>query len=154
MNNGNDKMSQPSKAAALIELYFQKGWTDGLPVVPPSNDSVGAMLAAADLRGNEVVGEIPTRNARITAEKVAINAVLAGCLPEYMPVVVAAVKGICHPDYGYHGPATSTGGAAVAITVNGQIVITSPAMCGILPMGATRRKFYPVKFEDYLTGVS
>ncbi|MFH1629961.1 MAG: hypothetical protein ABIE47_14735, partial [Pseudomonadota bacterium] len=67
MNNGNDTMSQPSKAAALIELYFQKGWTDGLPVVPPSNDSVDAMLAAADLRGSEVVGEIPTRNARITA---------------------------------------------------------------------------------------
>lgn len=122
MNNGNDEMSQPSKAAALIEMYFQKGWTDGLPVVPPSNDSVDAMLAAADLRGSEVVGEIPTRNARITAEKVAINAVLAGCLPEYMPVVVAAVRGICHPDYGYHGPATSTGGAAVAIIVNGPIV--------------------------------
>jgi len=109
-------------AAALIELYFQKGWTDGLPVVPPSEDSVGFMLAAAGLRGDDVVGEIPIRNVRITADKVAVNAVLAGCLPEYMPVVVAAVKGICHPDYGYHGPATSTGGSAVAILVNGPIV--------------------------------
>ena len=122
MKNGNHRMSEPRKAAELIELYFQKGWTDGLPVVPPSNDSVDAMLAAADLGGSEVVGEIPARNARITAEKVAINAVLAGCVPEYMPVVMAAVKGICHPDYGYHGPATSTGGAAVAIIVNGPIV--------------------------------
>ena len=122
MNDGDDTLLQPSKAQALIELYFQKGWTDGLPVVPPSHDSVDAMLAAAHLSESDVVGEIPSRNARITADKVAINAVLAGCLPEYMPVVVAAVKGICHPDYNYHGPATSTGGAAAAIIVNGPIV--------------------------------
>jgi len=115
-------MSKPEDAAALIELYFEKGWTDGLPVVPPCENSVEAMLAAAELKGDDVVGEIPTRNVRITADKVAINAVLAGCLPEYMPVVVAAVKGVCHPDYGYHGPSTSTGGAAVAIIVNGPVI--------------------------------
>lgn len=108
-------------AQALIELYYEKGWTDGLPVVPPSEHSVGAMLAAAGLRGNEVIGEIPDRHARVTADKVAVNAVLAGCLPDYMPVVVAAVKGICHPDYCYHGAATSTGGSAVAMIVNGPL---------------------------------
>ncbi|HKI97582.1 MAG TPA: hypothetical protein VKB51_03810 [bacterium] len=108
-------------AQALIELYYNKGWTDGLPVVPPSEASVGATLAAAGLQGDEVIGEIPDRHVRVTADKVAINAVLAGCLPEYMPVVVAAVKGICHPDYCYHGAATSTGGSAVATIVNGPI---------------------------------
>lgn len=108
-------------AQALIELYYEKGWTDGLPVVPPSEASVGAMLAAAGLSGDEVIGEIPDRHVRVTADKVAINAVLAGCLPTYMPVVVAAVKGICHPDYCYHGAATSTGGSSVAMCVNGPI---------------------------------
>ena len=105
----------PADARALIELYYEKGWTDGMPVIPPTEASVGAMLTAAGLQGSEVIGEIPDRHARVTADKVAINAVLAGCLPEYMPVVVAAVKGICHPDYCYHGAATSTGGAAVAM---------------------------------------
>jgi hypothetical protein len=57
----------------------------------------------------------------ITAEKVAINAVMAGCLPEHMPVVVAALEGIADPRWGYHGPATSTGSAAVLIIVNGPI---------------------------------
>jgi hypothetical protein len=105
----------------LIEMYFRKGWTDGLPVMPPSAKSVNAALAAVDLRADDVVGEIPARNLKLTADKIAINAVLAGCLPEYMPVVLAAVKGICHPDFSYHGPATSTGGAAIAIIVSGPV---------------------------------
>lgn len=109
------------EATELIELYFEKGWTDGLPVVPPNEGSVQAMLAEANLQSGEVVGEISHRNTQITAEKVAINAVMAGCLPEYMPVVVSAVKGLCHEDYGYHGPATSTGGASMVIIINGPI---------------------------------
>jgi hypothetical protein len=122
MTDGIEKAPSQKDVTGLIELYFRKGWTDGLPVVPPSADSINAMLSAADLKAHEVVGEIPMRNVRITADKVALNAVLAGCLPEYMPVVVAAVRGICHPNFGYHGPATSTGGAAVAIIVNGPII--------------------------------
>lgn len=116
-----EQTSGAADAAGLIEMYHERGWTDGLPVVPPTEASVGAALAAAGLAGDEVVGEIPTRHVRITADKVAINAVLAGCRPEYLPVVVAAVKGLCHPDFGYHGPATSTGGAAVALIVNGPV---------------------------------
>ncbi len=115
-------MSGVQDAIELIELYFQKGWTDGLPVIPPTATSVRNMLSAAGLSEDDVVGEIPARNVKITADKVAINAVLAGCLPEYMPVVVATVKGICKPQFGYHGPATSTGGAAIAIIVNGPII--------------------------------
>ena len=121
MSGGQDAVARPSDAAAMIEIYYEKGWTDGLPVVPPSEASVGAMLAAAGLKGGDVVGEVAARHTRVTADKLAINAVLAGCLPEYMPVVLAAVKGICHPDYGYHGPATSTGGSAVAMIINGPI---------------------------------
>ncbi len=116
-----ESANPPRDAAELIELYYRKGYTDGLPVVPPSEDSVGAMLAAAGLQGDEVLGDAPFRNTRVTAEKVAINAVMAGCLPEYMPVVVSAVRGLCNPDFGYHGIATSTGGAAVVIIVNGPV---------------------------------
>ena len=121
---------QPNDAAQLIELYYQKGWTDGLPVVPPSEDSVGAMLRAAALKGDELVGEVEARNTRVTADKVAVNAVLAGCLPEYMPVVVSAVKGLCDPAFGYHGIATSTGGASVVIVVNGPVARRLEVNCG------------------------
>lgn len=119
MSNGS---TPAEEARDLIEAYFERGWTDGLPVVPPTESSVGAMLAAGGFSGNEELGEIPDRNTVVTADKVAINAVLAGCRPEYMPVVTAAIKGICHPEYCYHGAATSTGGSAVTVMVNGPVV--------------------------------
>jgi len=112
---------QATDPAALIEAYHDAGWTDGLPVTPPSDASVAAMLAAAGLRGDEIVGEIHGRNAVVTAESLAINAVLAGCRPEYAPVVVAAVRSLCHPDFAYHGPASSTGGSAMVLIVGGPI---------------------------------
>ncbi|MCZ6558569.1 MAG: hypothetical protein O7A69_12470 [SAR324 cluster bacterium] len=117
----NPSAAEPQDAAALIELYYEKGWTDGLPVVPPSAASVAAMLEAGGLRAGEVVGEVPARNTAVSAEKVAINAVMAGCLPEYMPVVVSAVRGLTNPSFNYHGIATSTCGSSVAVIVNGPI---------------------------------
>ena len=65
----------------------------------------------ADVTAEEILGTIDERNAMIPAEKVAINAVMAGCLPAYFPVVLAAVQALCHPDFHYHNPATSTGGS-------------------------------------------
>lgn len=119
--NNKHNVSHVGDPAILIEQYFQKGWTDGLPVVPPTEKSLKTMLTDCGHSSEDVVAEVPARNTQITANKVAINAVMAGCLPEYMPVVIAAVRAICHPDFGYHGPATSTGGAAIAILVNGPI---------------------------------
>jgi len=107
--------------AALIEAYYDAGWTDGLPVVPPTEASIADMLKGAGLRGDEVLGEIAGRNTVVVADKVAINAVMAGCRPEYLPVVVAAVRGLCHPDFAYHGPASSTGGSAMVLIVNGPV---------------------------------
>jgi hypothetical protein len=104
-----------------IELCYAKGWTDGLPVVPPTPDRVEAMLAAARLRPDHEVTYVAHRAVSVTAEKVAINAVMAGCRPEYMPVVVAAVEGIGDPRWSYHGPGTSTAGAGVLIIVNGPV---------------------------------
>ena len=103
------------------EFCFQQGWTDGLPVVPPTEDRVTMMLAAARLDPKKEIAYITNRSVSVTAEKVAINAVMAGCRPEYMAVVVAAVEGIGDPAWSYHGPGTSTGGAAVLVIVNGPI---------------------------------
>jgi hypothetical protein len=107
--------------ADAVEFCHSRGWTDGLPVIPPTPDRVRATLDAARVDPQHVVTSIAHRAVTITAEKVAINAVLAGCKPEYMPVVLAAVEGIGDPAWGYHGPGTSTGGAAVLIVVNGPI---------------------------------
>ena len=105
----------------LVEFCWEQGWSDGLPVVPPTVDRVETMLAAAGLDAKQEIGFITHRSVSITAEKVAINALMAGCKPEYMPVVVAAVEGIADPLWSYHGPGTSTGGAGVLMIVNGPI---------------------------------
>jgi hypothetical protein len=103
------------------ELFQRNGWTDGLPIVPPTEDGVRRFLAAAALAPDDVVGVEPVRRRRITAEKVAIAAIMAGCLPPYLPVVVACVRAMCEPEFGLHGATASTGGSAPFIVVNGPI---------------------------------
>src|ERR1700738_4150776 len=76
------------------ELFQRQGWTDGLPIVAPTPDRVAQFLEAAGLGANEVVGAEPVRQRRISAGKVAINGVMAGCLPSYMPVLVAIVRAL------------------------------------------------------------
>src|SRR5215472_11290844 len=125
--------------AELIEAYFERGWTDGLPVVPPTEKSIAQMLAGAALRGDAVVGEIPERGVVISAEKLAINAVMAGCRPDYLPVVVAAIRGLCHRDFAYHGPASSTGGSAMVLIVNGPVASRVGINSGNNAFGQGRR---------------
>src|SRR5690606_1747578 len=90
------------------ELFQRNGWTDGLPIVPPTEAGVVRFLQAAGLQAETVVGVEPVRRRRITAEKLAIAALMAGCLPEHMPVVVAIVKAMCAPEFGLHGTTAST----------------------------------------------
>jgi hypothetical protein len=104
-----------------IETCYAKGWTDGLPVVPPTEPLVGAMLAAGPWKAEDVLLHEPVRDRSVTADKAAINAVMAGCLPEYFPVVGAALQAIGDSSFMLHGPATSTGGAALMVIVNGPV---------------------------------
>jgi len=110
-----------SDTVEAIEFYYTRGWTDGLPVIPPTEEAIEAMLDAAGLEPDHEITFIEHRQVSVTAEKTAINAVMAGCKPEYMPVIVAAIEGIGDSRYNYHGPSTSTGGSAVFLLVNGPI---------------------------------
>ena len=104
-----------------IEACFAQKWTDGLPVVPPTEPLVERMLAAGPWRADEVLLHEPVRDRTVTAWHAAINAVMAGCKPEYFPVVGAALIAIGDPEFTLHGPATSTGGAALMVIVNGPV---------------------------------
>lgn len=111
----------PPDAAGQIELCYARGWTDGLPVVPASRRLVDEMLAGGGLRGDAVVAEMPSRKVSVTAEKVAINAVMAGCEPEYMPIVAAAVRALATPEFGLHHVASALAGPTIVVLVNGPI---------------------------------
>jgi hypothetical protein len=109
-------------ALNAIELFYKKGWTDGLPVIPPTKDRIESMLKMVGMAPDAVIGAIPERGRVFCAEVVAINAVMAGCLPEYFPVVVTAVSAVCDPAFGLHGPTASTHGAAILMIVNGPVI--------------------------------
>tara|TARA_Y100000031_G_scaffold156697_1_gene212475 strand:+ start:1396 stop:2454 length:1059 start_codon:yes stop_codon:yes gene_type:complete len=105
----------------IAEEYLRRGWTDGLPITPPTPDRVRACLAAGGRSPSDIVGTEPTKGRVITAEKVAVNTVMAGCLPEYFPVVVTAVEAMCAPEFNLHAITASTMGAAVLTVVSGPI---------------------------------
>ncbi|HKF78447.1 MAG TPA: thioredoxin [Candidatus Dormibacteraeota bacterium] len=103
------------------EAMFERGWTDGLPVVPPTPARVLRMLEGTTRHPEEVVAVVPPDLVDCTVEKVAINAVLAGCRPEYLPVVLAAVEAACTDEFNVHGVLATTWSAGPVVIVNGPI---------------------------------
>ena len=119
--SGDTTTVQWDSALEAIERCYQLGWTDGLPVVPPTEQRVKEFIERSGRPSDEVVGELPERRREITVDKVAANAVMAGCLPEYMPVVLAATEAMLEPIFNLVGPSSSMGGSAILSIVNGPI---------------------------------
>ena len=105
-----------------MEQLYKLGWTDGLPVVPPTQYRVAEFIERGGRPADEVVGELPERRREINVEKIAANAVMAGCLPEYMPVVLAASEAMLDPKFNLVGPSSSLGGSGIMVIVNGPVV--------------------------------
>src|SRR5438094_8362418 len=108
-------------AFAVNEFYHAKGWTDVLPIVPPTEERVSECLDAAGFAPGDMIGIEQVRQRPIIAEKAAINAVLAGCLPAYMPVVVAVLGAMCDAEYNIDATTASTGGTAPFVVVKGPV---------------------------------
>ncbi len=104
-----------------FEATFGRGWSDGLPVVPPTEKRVLRMLAGTSRDPAEVVGLCPPNLATLTVEKVAINAVMAGCKPEYLPVVLAAAEAVLDPAFSMHGVLATTMFVGPVLVVNGPV---------------------------------
>jgi len=116
----------PDSFDAINDYFYDQGWTDGLPIVPPTRERVEKMLAGMAWRDPaELIAVIPPAMGQATLTKIATNCVMAGCRPEYLPVVVAAIEAVSEPIYGLAHRQTTTHAAAPLILVNG-------------PMGAGR----------------
>jgi hypothetical protein len=107
--------------AEAMEYYDQRGWTDGLPVVPVTESTLAGFLAATDRDPDDVLFTIPHLNRSITVRLAAVNAALAGCRPEYLPVVIAAWEAIAKEPHPHRGIWQSTTGTAPFLVVNGPI---------------------------------
>ncbi len=104
-----------------MEAAFDRGWTDGLPVVPPTEARVLRMLEGTTRDPQQIVATVPPDLIEVTVEQVAINAVMAGCKPEYFPVVLAAVEAACSDEFNMHGLLATTMHSGPIIIVNGPI---------------------------------
>jgi hypothetical protein len=125
----------PRDPAALFHFVMARGWSDGLPVLPPTGAAVDAMIGAGKMERDHVLGAIPPTNGIATVEKIAVNAVMAGCLPDYFPLVLAGVKGMLKPGYNLDGVQTTTGNVAPLAMVNGPCRKTLDINCGANVLG-------------------
>ena len=118
---------------AVNEYFHDQGWSDGLPIMPPTEAAVAEMVANSSLPADHVLGVMPPMEGTVTVEKVAANAVMAGCRPDYFPVVIAGVRGMLQPKYNVGSVSTTTGGAAPCFMVSGavadEIGINSSTSC-------------------------
>ena len=119
---GETTTVQWDSALEAIERCYELGWTDGLPVVPPTEARVAEFIERSGRPASDAIGELPERRREITVGKVAANAVMAGCLPEYMPVVITATEALLDPVFNLVGPSSSMGGSAILTIVNGPVV--------------------------------
>lgn len=109
-------------ALDAIEFCYEQGWTDGLPVVPPETGRIEAMAAMEGRPPETVIATHPATGNECTILSAAVNAVMAGCLPEYFPVIVAALEAANEPGYNFHASTASTGGSAQLLVVSGPAV--------------------------------
>ncbi|MEA3018600.1 MAG: hypothetical protein QOI47_124 [Actinomycetota bacterium] len=121
------------------EAMFERGWTDGLPVVPPTEARVMRMLAGTTRAPDEIVAIVPPDLVECTVEKVAVNAVMAGCKPEYLPVVLAALEGACTDTFNIHGLLATTWFSGPLLIVDGPITARIGMNSGVNAMGQGNR---------------
>ena len=119
----------------VFEFMFERGLTDGLPCVPPTPERVARMLTGTLRDPREVIATVPPNLAPLTIEKVAINAVMAGCRPEYLPVVNAVLEAVCTDEFNIHGIMSTTWGATPVIVVNGPIRKRLGMNMGMMALG-------------------
>ena len=121
-NNSEAIHTVPDDLLSAIDYCYDQGWTDGLPVVPPEQGRVDAMCAMEGRPRETVLAHHPATNLELTVQALAVNAVMAGCLPEYFPVLVAAFEAMDRERFNFHGSTASTGGSAPLLIVSGPVV--------------------------------
>ena len=129
----------PDDVGDLFTHLYAAGMTDGLPVIPPTAERVQAMMAGTAHARDHVVAELAPRNGAATVEKIAVNAVMAGCLPAYLPVLIAAVEALAQPQFNLLGVQTTTNPVAPFMLVNGPVLLHIDLNCGAGALGPGRR---------------
>src|SRR5688572_28062782 len=139
VNRTAARVEGPDDFRAFFDDIYDRGWTDGLPVIPPREEYVREMIESNGLEGDVVIANIAPDGAAATVEKIAINAVMAGCRNEYLPVLLAAVKAMAQPQFNLLWVQATTNPVAPFVVVNGPIRARIDINCGRGALGPGRR---------------
>jgi hypothetical protein len=118
------RLEAASVAELLTRSYehaYEQGWTDGLPIIPATPEAVKQFVAASGRQAGDLIALLPPRKGRATVEVIAVNAIMAGCRPEYMPVLIAAVEGVTDPTYPLELMQVTTNPMTPFLLVNGPV---------------------------------
>lgn len=132
---GSAQIVTSEDIAEIFDAMYRRGVTDGFPIIPPTVERVQRMLAGSPLLPDYIVAELPPRGGVATVEKIAINAVMAGCLPSYLPVIIAAVEALMQPQFNLLGVQTTTNPVAPLVLVNGPVRHAIDLNCGAGALG-------------------
>lgn len=135
MSLRSPRSTVPADPDRMSDYLYEKGYTDGLPVVPPTEERVAAMVRASGRDPEQVIAYLDPLAGPATVEAIAANAVMAGCLPEYMPVLIAAVQAVAAPEFNLLGIQTTTNPVGPMIIVNGPVRELLKVNSGIGCMG-------------------
>jgi hypothetical protein len=108
-------------AKEINSLFIEQKWSDGLPIIPPTEEAVEDMLTGTGRAPADIIAAVPPLFGEATIEKIAINAVMAGCLPEYLPVIITAIEAVCEKQFNLYAVQATTHPAAVLLIINGPI---------------------------------
>jgi len=131
----SEGITVPDSLEAANRLFYECGWTDGLPIIPPTKERVLEMLAGTDRDPQDVVACVAPQSGEATVEKIAINAVMAGCLPEYLPVVLTAIEAMAEEPFNLSSIQATTHPCAPLVIVNGPLAKKLDINCGCNAFG-------------------
>jgi hypothetical protein len=121
VQTGSAGMDIEGTEVELAEEFYQRGWTDGLPIIVPTKERVNAILQSVPMDPLETIGCLLPRNVPVTLHDIGVNAVMAGCRPEYMPVIITAIEAVQEPDFNLYGVQTTTHNCGIMVIVHGPI---------------------------------
>jgi hypothetical protein len=122
-------------AESVFEYAISQGWSDGLPIIPPTRDRVARMLAGTARTPTDIVARVAPRHGEATVERVAINSVMAGCHPSYFPIVLAAIEAVADPAFNLSGIQATTNPVGPLVIINGPIRKIAGVNCGRNALG-------------------
>jgi hypothetical protein len=135
ISESDDTVRAPDSLDAVNRIFYHRGWTDGMPIIPPTEERVDQMLGDWCLNEDTAIGTIAPRGGAATVKKIAANAVMAGCLPEHLPVVVAATRAMIQKEFNLYAVQTTTHPVTVLTLVNGPLAYDLDFNCSYNAMG-------------------